>query len=571
MNKRKFIAVTVLASILLLAISGCSEGDKGRRAVAKFQLFAQVPADSPYVAASSRPLPEALSKRMLRAASLQQDSRASSLQIKMKQAEDPGKKRFLRLMMAVNEELRGKLTPEGLDSLGFPLNGRSLVYGLGLLPVAWIEIEDGERVNALLDRVEQRAGEPSKRLKLGQTNYRRFDFGELSGIAAVKDSYLVIALLPAAGEAPLLPLALGEKKPEKSLADTGGFADFTESRGFKGYGEGYLDLERLVEMFLGEASGTNAQALVALGVKPAVVSPGCRKLARYLAQSMPRISFGYTEASARGYSAEATLETTPAVGQWLEQMASAVPGLGRSTDATFSMGLALNLPRLREGLKAVLGAILEQGKECEKVDREELGRSLQSVEMMLNPMLAGVKGFDLVLDEIQVDPDTLEPRSVRARLVVAATDPRGIFGMAAMLNPQLATLQIPPDGTPVALPLKQTLPTAPPGWVAIKGEALGLFFGARAPENAAGLLSEPPASPHLLFALNYDVKKLLAQIGPSLERTMQTMQGEEAEDAREVYEAIRQTASLYDRFGFSISGEKRGLVMRGRVEFGKDE
>ena len=571
MNHRKPFGAILLLSLLMLAISGCSEGDKGKRAVAKFQLFELVPADTPYVAASSRPLPEELSRRMLKAASMKQDNRAFGLKSRMEEATDPGQKRMLRLLTAVNEELNGKLTPEGLDSLGFPLNGRSLIYGLGVLPVAWIEIKDGQRVNALLDRVEQRAGEPSKRLKLGQTDYRRFDFGELSGIAAVKGHYLVIALLPVAGEAPLLPLALGEQKPEKSLADTGGFARFTESHGFKGYGEGYLDLVRLVDMFLGEASGTNAQVLAALGVEPEVVSPGCRKLTKYLVQSMPRISFGYTEASAQGYSAEAILETTPVVGQWLEQMASGVPGLGKSKGATFSIGLGLNLPKVRDGLKAMLGAILEQGKECEGVDREELTQAMQSVDMMLNPMLAGVKGFDLVLDEIQVDPNTLEPKSVQARLVVAATDPRGIFGMAGMLNPQLATLQIPPDGTPVALPLKQTLPTAPPGWVAIKGEALGLFFGAKAPENAAALLSEPPASPHLLFALDYDVKKLLAQIGPSLEHTMQTMQGEEADDAREVYEAIKQTASLYDRFAFSISGEKQGLVMRGRVEFGRNE
>ena len=570
MNHRKSIAAILLSSLLLLAVSGCSEGDKGKSAAAGFQLFGQVPADTPYVVASSRPLPEGLSRRMLKAAAMQYEDWATGLQAEMEEATDPGAKRMLRLAAAMNEELHGKLTPEGLDSLGFPLDGRSLAYGLGVLPVIWVEIKDGQRVNALLDRVEQRAGEPSKRLKLGQTEYRRFDFGELSGIAAVKGDYLVIALLPVAGEASLLPLALGEQKPEKSLADTGEFARFTERHGFKGYEEGYLDLVRLVDMFLGEASGANAQVLAALGVEPEAVSPGCRKLTKYLVQSMPRISFGFTEAGDRHYTAEAILETAPAVGQWLEQMAAGVPGLGKSGDATISFGLGLNLPKVRDGLKAMLGAIQEQGKECEGVDREELTQAMQSVDMMLNPMLAGVKGFDLVLDEIQMDPNTLEPKSVQARLVVAATDPRGIFGMAGMLNPQLATMQIPQDGTPVSLPLKETLPMAPPGWVAIKGEALGLFFGAKAPENAASLLSEPPASPHLLFVLEYNVKKLLAQIGPVLEQAMQTMQGEEAESAREAYEAIKQFASLYDRLTFSISGEKQGLVMRGRVQFSQN-
>jgi len=320
-------------------------------------------------------------------------------------------------------------------------------------------------------------------------------------------------------------------------------------------------------MALGEAGGVNAQVLHAMGFRPEQVSPGCRRLAKFVANGVPRFGFGYVEVGDDHYTVEAILEASPAVGGWLNQMAAPVPGLGSAADATFSLGLGLNLPKVRDGLKALLGNIAEEGKACEDVDRQELLQAMQSLDMMLNPMLAGVKGFNLVLDEIRVDPDTLEPKSVVARLLVAATDPRGLFGMAGMLDPRLAMLQIPQDGTPVRLPLEESLPTAPPTWVAIQGEAMGLFVAPQPPKNAGKLLTEPPASPSLLFALDYDVKRLLEQIGPSLEKTMQTMQGEEADDAREIYQAIRQTASLYDRFSFGVHGEKQGLVMRGRIRF----
>ncbi len=560
--------IALFLSFLLLAVTACSEQDKGKRAVAKFELFELVPADTPYVVASSRPLPRVLSERMLKAVSMQREKWEAQLVMMEAEAESTAQKRLSKMLLAVSQELEGNLSREGLSSLGFAAHGRSVVYGLGVMPVAWFEIEDPDKVSAFLDRVEMRAGLTSRRGRLGQIDYRRYEMGKISGIAALKGGYLVFALMPREGEAELLPLALGEEKPEHSLAESGAFREFTARHGFLGYNEGYVDWNRILEMVLGEAGGINARVLQILGVELEEVSPGCRRLAKFVVQGVPRLGFGYVAATDDSYTVEVVVESSPGVGGWLKQVAAPVPGLGSAAGATFSFGVGLDLPKVRDGLKVLLGNIAEQGKECETLDQQELVQATQSLDLMLNPMLAGVKGFNLVLDEIQVDPDTLEPKSVAARLLVAATDPRGLFGMAGMLDPKLAMLQIPQDGTPVKLPLEESLPMAPPAWVAIQGEALGLFLEAQPPNDAARVLSEPPASSSLILALDYDVKKLLQQIGPSLEHTMETMQGEEAEDAREVYETIKETASLYDHFSFGIHGEERGLVMRGKVEFG---
>ena len=555
----------------LLLVSACSETGKGKRAVAKFELFDLVPADTPYVAASSRSLPEELSRRMLKAASL--NDRGEEIRIALEGLDpmDEERRRLLELAEALNAELEGKLTPEGLASLGFPLNGRSLIYGLGILPVTWIEITEPARVEAFLDRVEARANVHSQRLTLGETAYRRIVFGDLVGVLSVGERYLVAALLPRSGEQELLALALGERRPESSLADTGGFKEFTGSHGYLGYGDGYIDLVRLVEMALGEASGVNARVLEALGAETESVSPACRRLAEYLVQSAPRISFGFTEAKRDRYTMQGMLETSPEVAVWLQQMAAPVPGLGRYSDVMFGLGLGLNIPVVRDGLKAMLNAVLEHGEGCEEVDQEQLAQTMQTLDLMLSPMFAGIKGFNLVVREARMEPADTEVESVDARLVLAATDPRGMFGMLAMLNPQLATLQIPPDGTPVQVPLQQMAPDAPPTWVAIKGQALGLFLGDQPPADVLEALSAPPDSSALLFALSYNVKKLLEEVGPSLERGMQSLEEQEARDAREIYEAIRQTASLYDRLSFRILGSAEGLVFSGRIFFSEVE
>ncbi len=554
--------------LLSLILAACSEQQQGKRAVAGLELFGRVPADTPYVAASSRALPEALSKRMLKAVALQYEDRRAQIEGKMAAAADgSADRRFFALFAALNDELKDKLTPEGLASIGFPLNGRSLIYGLGVLPVAWVEVVDEAKVNAFLDRVESKWGESSRRLKLDGIDYRRFDFDGLMVTVAVEKGYLVAALLPSKADDDLLSLALGARKPEKSLADTGGFKSFVGSHRFLGYGEGYVDLRRLTELALGEAKGENAKALAALGFRRSEVDPACRPLVKHVVQAVPRFSFGYIDAKADSYRVEAALETSPAVGAWLTRLPAAVPGLGKSADATFSLGLGLNLPKVRDALKALINDILQNGKGCPSVDRQQLAGFVQSLDMVLNPMVAGIRGFNFVLDRLEIDPRTLDPKSVEARLLLASTDPRGLLGMSGMLDPNLAMLQVPSDGKPVKLPLQNSLPQAPPAWVAIKGEALGLFLGAEPPKEAVKLLQAGSASPTLIFHMGYDLRRLLRQVGPSLEQAMRQMSGEEAADVREFYRTIKQTAALYDRVDFTVHGEKRGLVMEGRVTF----
>jgi hypothetical protein len=557
--------------IALIGLSACSETDESTRAVAKFKLLEMVPADTPYVAASSRELPAALSERMLRAAAMRDDGDSLLLALEADDSPpDSARRQLLKLAHAFNVELENKLTPEGLASLGFPLNGRSLVYGLGILPVSWIETTDPQKVAAFLDRVEERAEVRSERATLGNTAYRRFDFGDLLGVLALEKGYLVAAIVPKVSEGELLPLVFGQQKPEKSLADTGEFERFNARHGFLGYGEGYLDLVRMVEMALGESSGINARVLQALGARPESISPACRNLARHLVQSVPRLGFGFTEAKADRYTMQGVLETSPAVAGWLKRLPASVPGLGAGDQAMFSIGMALNLPILRDGLKTLLATLLEQGRECEKVDQEALTRKMQALDMLLNPMLAGLKGFNLVIDSLEVDPVTREPASVKARFVLAATDPRGVFGLLAMLNPKLATLQIPPDGTPVELPLRAMSPSAPPAWVAIKGEVLGLFVAPTPPADVGRQLTASPASPELLFSLGYNVEKVVKKVGPSMEQSLQALEGEDAERARDVYGSLQQAASLYDRVRLDILGNDRGLVVSGGVRFSKE-
>lgn len=560
------IVNALFAATLLLGLAACGETDKGKEAVAGFKLFSLVPADTPYVFASSREFPRELSEKLLRAAAqdfVAADYRKALMQVEVASSEE---KQLVKLADALVAEVDGKLSPEGLASLGFPVNGRSMLYGLGILPVAWVQIIDKEKVEAFLDRVEQRSGLTVDKIAHGDGSYRRYKLGDGFAVLTVKDDYLIMALMPGQRFDELLPLVFGEKPPQNSLADAGTFKEMVARHSFHGYGDGYIDLVRLVEMSLGEAGGINAEVLEAMGIEKEAHSPACTRLIKAMAQHVPRLSMGFAEATPSRYAMKGVLEASPEVVADLQKLAAPVPGLGAASDAVMAIGVGINLPQLRDSLKAMFKSVIDNGKGCQEVDEQAIAQAMQTMDMAFNPMFASIKGFNLLVQKVVMDASTMEPKEVDARLLLAAQDPRGLLGMLGMFSPQLATLQVPDDGSPVQVPLADLAPGAPPTWVAVKGEALALLVGDEPPAGVSELLTTPVAAPMPLFALSYDAGKLFESVGPSVEKVLQFQQGEAAEELRGVYDSMKQSASVYGRIDFQIVGADQGLEFKGSVE-----
>ncbi|WP_456379408.1 hypothetical protein [Thiolapillus sp.] len=556
----------LLAGVLAIGMAGCSDSDKkekaaAEKAVAEFDLLSQVPADSPYVFASSRKLPLELSEKLLKVSAVNLDDGSMRAELAASEFSSDVEQNVIKLMEAFLAELEGKMSAKGLESLGLPINGRSLIYGLGVLPVAWVEILDAGKVEAFLSRVEERSGMQAEKLTRGDISYRRFELDKLVGILALNKEYLIMAVLPAKSEADMLPLVFGETRPEKSLADAGTFKEFTSKRKFLGYGDGYIDLVRFTEMALGESRGINAQVLQALGVTPRELSAACQNFIKTTVQSVPLISFGFTEVTNQKYAIRATVETSPGVAGWLQKMSAPVPGVGVPNDGILSFGAGFDLSQIRDGVKAMLRSFLETGKGCELVNEEQLAQAMQGVDVAFNPMLVGmgIKGFSVTINNMEMDAQTMVPKNVDVQLLLAAADPKSIFGMLGMLSPQLAQLDIPVDGTPVQVPLESLSPVALPTFAAIKGEVLALKIGEKAPDGIGKLLSAPVAEAPPLFSMSYDANKLFQTVGPPMQNMMQSMQGEDAADLQAAYQSMETAADVYGKIDFRMLGTKRGF------------
>jgi len=156
---------------------------------------------------------------------------------------------------------------------------------------------------------------------------------------------------------------------------------------------------------------------------------------------------------------------------------------------------------------------------------------------------------------------TMSPKTVDAQLLLAATDPKGMFGMLGMLNPQLAQLDIPTDGTAVKVPLESMGPMIPPTYVAIKGETLALKVGEKAPDGIDKVLSAKVADVAPMFAMSYDANKLFQMMGPAMQSMMQSMQGDMADEMKSAYQSMETAAKVYGKIDFRMLGTEQGFVI----------
>ena len=191
---------------------------------------------------------------------------------------------------------------------------------------------------------------------------------------------------------------------------------------------------------------------------------------------------------------------------------------------------------------------------------------MPQLNLALGPMTAGIKGFNLHLDDLQLDPATMEPRDIQGGLLAAVDDTRGVFALGAMFNPALATLQLPMDGSLVELPREVLVePNAPPLQVAMKDKALVVLAGSEPATTLGSLMDAAVVTPSPLFAVDYGVHELVERFGALLdgaaEQLVEQGEMEMAAELREQVSAFRLQAQVFDRLRVSLYANEEGLVV----------
>jgi hypothetical protein len=558
-----------LGVLCVVVLSACSQDPEP---VQDPGLLGVVPADTPYVFTNSRRLPDPIAGRLADHAARQLAVQRVAFdelrrQLEEGSGEDDLPERFWQAFDVVDAllaEFEGRETAAQVRELGIEPMPLAVYYGLGILPAARIEILDATQVDAMLDRVERKAGLTAARGSLATQDYRRIDLGPVDAVIALSPDYLIAGLLPDDLFEPMLPVLLGVEAPQQNLAEAGTFSELVERHGFEGYGEGFVRLDTLVASLLGRSSGLNAEVMRALGTERVPGSAACLSLVEELVAGMPRMVVGVSDVDERRLGVRGIWEATDAVSGYLRALAAPVPGVGSEHDGLLAMGLGVELPQLRTAIEALLRHVIAHGRECDWVDPDVIEASIPQLSLVLGPMTAGIKGFHLEIDEMSYED--FQPDAIRASLLAAVDDPRGVFALGSMFNPALGALEVPNDGKLVEMPreLVAGQPTLELR-VAIKDKALLLVSGDIDQSEADALFAAPTAEPPPLFAFDYGVAQLVELLSKILDQTAEQMQAQgETELAEELLaqlEDFRLQAEIFERMRVVIYANEQGLVM----------
>jgi hypothetical protein len=539
---------------LLLLLAGC--GDQSGPPLGD-ALLGRVPAETPYLFANREPLPQGAAEKWLE---LYRQAMGWYRELISRQAppRNADEAKLRALLDGLLAELQSNSSPEGFERLGLRLDGRSAVYGEGLLPVGRHEIADPAKVTAFIERIEARLGERAQRARFGALEYLRIPLGERAFVLGLPDRQLVWAFLPAIEETARLPRLFGDERPPRSLAETDELGQLLAREGLPGYGDGYVDLQRLFAL------------LQPLAAQSAALDGACTRLVETALEAVPRLVMGTTEATADRVSTRLLVETDARVGNYLAGLAYPVPGLGRASEALFAMGVGVDVPRLRGALRTLLHFIGEAGADCPWVDPVSIAAALPKLELALGPMTAMFKGLYVELLDLEMTRSGQTPTTVRLRALAEVDDPQGVFAMAGLLSPELARLEVPVDGTPTRVP-QQLLPPGAPGLtVAIRNRSLVLASGDDGERLAAELLAAAPLQPPPLLAISYDLSQmsgLMEQMGSQYLDTLATQSGRSAEDLAAELESAARMYEAYGSISMQVSAGAGGLRLDQTVVF----
>ncbi len=571
MTKRAIAAiVTIAVSLFSFSSTYAASGESA-------DLLKYIPADTPYVFVSTEPMPSKLAdkfeptidgilkayQRVLRQMMEEQLANMSAGEGGAEAAEQ-----FHGLM----DEVLSLMSLEGIRGAGIDRDSTFAFYGNGLTPVLRMELSDSNLFDAAVKRIEEKAG---KALITGDAkgrSYKYVDAKELKLIIATLDGQAVITAVPAKYDETQVALALGVKTPRRSLKKSKTLREINKEYGFSGYLTGFIDTQRLAGILTGDTTAQDDEVFAAIEKKLPEVTAVCAAEIMGMAGIAPRVVFGYPNLAAQQIESAMIVELRADIADGLSTIPAAVPGLGRDVGGLMSFGIGVDLLALREFYEARLDAMEAEPYECEMFAELQAGvaKGRQALSQPLPPVVYSFRGFVANIADIQgLDlSSSTPPESVEASLLIAVENAEALVMMVALMDPQVAALNLVPDGKPVRLDFPQLAEIADEAFAALSNNALSISLGDGAEAISADMLVADSAEPAPFLSMNMDSARYYSIIGDVMSREPSGDAENEMPEA--VRDALRDvmalSGSLYERMSVEIQFTKRGVEINGLMK-----
>lgn len=474
MNYRR-VASSLFFIFLALALGACA-GSKGKDDDAQAQgkrlpaYFEEIPADTFYFVGGSEPMPAALIANGLEkfetfrkwgeeldadvpvaGQSLEEANRAAAEANK-----PPEPPEFLL------EKMGGEVSAEGLEKLGISSSPRVASYMVGVVPVLRFTLSDEKKFLALVDDLEKTYDEPGTELEHQKVSYRRYGAGGDYLLLRTTSDEAVMAVVDDDVFEIFLPYFVGAKMPKKSLADDNAFLRTVENNGFKRFGAGYFDFEKMI------AYGTGTEQ--PQGITKAILdksnfymdkSEQCKTEFMRIARMMPKLVAGF-----RAYDKTTTdfafgAELEDGFARELAKTVSGTPGHNTAfaQKSLIEVGLGLDMGKLLDFVVAEAQKVQMQPFQCEQFqDANRTANNIIGGAGQVPPAMRKLAGFNVLLRNVVLEwkaDNTKNGTTVWIPRVLGAlrTDqPQAFMFLVGQFFPQAKQLQAQPDGNPVPIP-----------------------------------------------------------------------------------------------------------------------
>ena len=173
-----------------------------------------------------------------------------------------------------------------------------------------------------------------------------------------------------------------------------------------------------------------------------------------------------------------------------------------------------------------------------------------------------------VTDITGFDPKSkLPPESIDAGVLLAMENAQDIVNMGALMNPQVAALNLLPDGDARKLDFPELGELAKQAFAALSNSGLSISIGDGAEQEAEAMLEADVASTKPFMSLSMDAQRYYDFVAQAV---MQAEESEEQEPAPVVVrEAMRDvmlsSGSIYDRMSTRVYLTSRGIEVATRM------
>lgn len=566
----------VLGAIFSIALlAGCGDSDEVTSSAFSSDdgVLMFVPADTPYLIATPGDLPDEVMDKLEPQLDEILKAYHSIIRAIIENAyaearETDADLSNLEKVLPVVDELESLMSLEGLRQAGIERDADVAIYGVGLLPVLRLDLTDGSLLESALTRLEEQAGQKMAVAAIDGHSYRYAGNDQGRLVVAIIDNDLVIAAAPTSLSEDLFRQVLGLTPPAENIADSGILREVTQSYGFNDYMIGVFDFEKIAATFLDTQTGINAALMELAEYDDADISTVCKSEVRAMASVMPRLVVGYTEINKRKMSSKMVIELRDEIASGVSTLTGAVPGLAEARGELFSIGMSMDLLAARTFYSERLDAIEAEPFECEWFaeiqDGVSAGRA--ALNQPIPPVVYGFNGFLAVVEDLKgMDlAKSIPPTSADARLLVAMDNAESLVAMGAMFSPDLAALNVEPDGDPVKLALPQLEASGLDVYVAMTTNGLGLSVGDGMQEELAAMLHADAPEPSPFMVVDMDMERYYGFISDAM--LAQAGNNDSVPELQEAAQAItRSVQKIIDRMRMVINFTENGIEVESDV------